>query len=167
MSMLSLVDIGSGLWPYAHNTTNATYGGYWNGISPSPPPHSIVILHVVVRPLGLSPFLVRTRSTRSLTFAHIHTHVHSDLDMMEIGNSPDFVCGQDEPSLLACQAHYTMWTIMKGVLTSPFSFPSLFNPLLHVVCQLFRFYCNASNFPYTPLSLTHTHTHNHKHTPDT
>lgn len=30
-SMLSLVDIGSGLWPYAHNSTNATFGGYWNG----------------------------------------------------------------------------------------------------------------------------------------
>ena len=26
-SMASLVDIGSGLWPFAHNSTNATYGG--------------------------------------------------------------------------------------------------------------------------------------------
>jgi hypothetical protein len=27
ISMLSLVDLGSGLWVYAHNATNATYGG--------------------------------------------------------------------------------------------------------------------------------------------
>ena len=26
-SMASLVDIGSGLWPFAHNSTNATFGG--------------------------------------------------------------------------------------------------------------------------------------------
>jgi hypothetical protein len=31
MSMVSLVDIGSGLWVYAHNSTNATFGGWWNG----------------------------------------------------------------------------------------------------------------------------------------
>jgi len=28
-SMVSLVDIGSNLWPYAHNSTNATFGGWW------------------------------------------------------------------------------------------------------------------------------------------
>jgi hypothetical protein len=32
MSMVSLVDIGSGLWPYAHNSTNATFGGWWNDL---------------------------------------------------------------------------------------------------------------------------------------
>lgn len=31
LSMVSLVDIGSNLWPFAHNSTNATYGGWWNG----------------------------------------------------------------------------------------------------------------------------------------
>jgi hypothetical protein len=31
-SMTSLVDIGSGLWMYAHNSTNATYGGWWNDV---------------------------------------------------------------------------------------------------------------------------------------
>lgn len=31
-SMLSLVDIGSGLWMYAHNSTNPIYGGYWNDL---------------------------------------------------------------------------------------------------------------------------------------
>jgi len=25
------IDIGSGLWPFAHNSTNSTFGGYWNG----------------------------------------------------------------------------------------------------------------------------------------
>jgi alpha-galactosidase len=29
MSMVSLVDIGSGLWMYAHNSTNSTVGGWW------------------------------------------------------------------------------------------------------------------------------------------
>ena len=29
-SMVSLVDIGSGLWMYAHNSTNASVGGWWN-----------------------------------------------------------------------------------------------------------------------------------------
>jgi len=29
-SMTSLVDVGSGLWMYAHNSTNATFGGWWN-----------------------------------------------------------------------------------------------------------------------------------------
>ncbi len=28
-SAVSLVDIASGLWPYAHNETNAQYGGFW------------------------------------------------------------------------------------------------------------------------------------------
>jgi len=31
-SMVSLVDVGSGLWPYAHNSTNASVGGYWNDL---------------------------------------------------------------------------------------------------------------------------------------
>ena len=31
-SMISLVDIGAGLWMYAHNSTNATYGGWWNDL---------------------------------------------------------------------------------------------------------------------------------------
>ena len=29
-SMISLVDIGAGLWPFAHNSTNPTFGGWWN-----------------------------------------------------------------------------------------------------------------------------------------
>jgi len=31
-SMISLVDTGAGLWPYAHNSQNATYGGWWNDL---------------------------------------------------------------------------------------------------------------------------------------
>ena len=31
-SMTSLVDIGAGLWMYAHNSTNATFGGWWNDL---------------------------------------------------------------------------------------------------------------------------------------
>jgi hypothetical protein len=31
-SMISLVDIGSGLWPYAHNSKDPQYGGWWNDL---------------------------------------------------------------------------------------------------------------------------------------
>ena len=31
-SMTSLVDIGAGLWMWAHNGTNAKYGGWWNDL---------------------------------------------------------------------------------------------------------------------------------------
>ena len=31
-SMMSLVDIGSGLWPWPHNGTNTTTGGYFNDL---------------------------------------------------------------------------------------------------------------------------------------
>ena len=47
-SMTSLIDIGAPLWPFAHNSSNPTFGGWWN-----------------------------------------------DLDMIEVGNAPDFVCGAD------------------------------------------------------------------------
>jgi len=69
LSMVSLVDIGSGLWLYAHNATNATVGGFWN-----------------------------------------------DLDMLEVGNSPDFVCARDNASLARCQVHFTMWCLLKAPL---------------------------------------------------
>ena len=31
-NMVSLVDMGSGLWPFAHNSTNTSFGGYWNDL---------------------------------------------------------------------------------------------------------------------------------------
>ena len=34
-SMISLVDIGSGLWPFAHNATNATVQGWYNDLDVS------------------------------------------------------------------------------------------------------------------------------------
>jgi hypothetical protein len=30
--MISLVDIGAGLWPYAHNSKVEKYGGWWNDL---------------------------------------------------------------------------------------------------------------------------------------
>jgi len=68
-SMTSLVDIGADLWMYAHNSTNATFGGWWN-----------------------------------------------DLDMIEVGNGPDFKCDESDAALERCRAHFTMWTIMKSPL---------------------------------------------------
>jgi alpha-galactosidase len=68
-SMTSLVDIDAGLFMFAHNSTNATFGGYWN-----------------------------------------------DIDMLEVGNAPDFVCGQDAAALSRCQVHFSMWCILKAPL---------------------------------------------------
>jgi hypothetical protein len=68
-SMTSLVDTGAPLWPFAHNGSNPTFGGWWN-----------------------------------------------DLDMIEVGNAPDFVCGADAGALARCQAHYSQWCIMKAPL---------------------------------------------------
>jgi alpha-galactosidase len=67
--MTSLVDKGANLWMYAHNSTDAKYGGWWN-----------------------------------------------DLDMIEVGNSPDFKCEESAAALERCRAHFTMWTIMKAPL---------------------------------------------------
>eukprot|EP00656_Telonema_subtile_P054528 TRINITY_DN8180_c0_g1_i3.p1 TRINITY_DN8180_c0_g1~~TRINITY_DN8180_c0_g1_i3.p1 ORF type:complete len:393 (-),score=65.03 TRINITY_DN8180_c0_g1_i3:99-1277(-) len=40
----------------------------------------------------------------------------NDLDMIEIGNKPDFECEQDQAALDRCRAHFTMWTVMKAPL---------------------------------------------------
>ena len=69
-NMLSLADIGSGLWPFAHNATGyERYGGWWN-----------------------------------------------DLDMIEIGNGPDFLCAASPAAAARCRVHFSLWTIMKAVL---------------------------------------------------
>jgi hypothetical protein len=89
MSMVSLVDIGSGLWPFAHNATSTpSNGGVWN-----------------------------------------------DLDMIEIGNSPDFVCGQDEYALRRCQAHFSLWSIMKSPLILGNDIPNMSNATLSVLAN--------------------------------
>lgn len=85
-SMTSLVDIGAGLWMYAHNSTNATFGGWWN-----------------------------------------------DLDMIEVGNKPDFDCGADSAALARCQAHFTQWTIMKAPLILGNDIPNMNNETLAVL----------------------------------
>jgi Alpha galactosidase A/Alpha galactosidase C-terminal beta sandwich domain/Ricin-type beta-trefoil lectin domain len=67
LSMTSLIDIGSGLWSYAHTDTGS--GSFWN-----------------------------------------------DLDMLEVGNEPNFVPEDGEVSLQMAQAHMGMWAIMKAPL---------------------------------------------------
>ena len=84
--MVSLIDIGAGLWPYAHNSTNATFGGWWN-----------------------------------------------DLDMIEVGNGPDFSCSEDDAALARCRAHFTMWTIMKAPLILGSNLPAIDATTLQVV----------------------------------
>ena len=87
-SMTSLVDTGAGLWMWAHNSTNATYGGWWN-----------------------------------------------DLDMIEVGNSPDFNCSQDAAALARCQAHFTQWTIMKAPLILGNNIPKMDNATFAVLAN--------------------------------
>ena len=84
--MVSLVDIGSGLWPFAHNSTNSTVGGWWN-----------------------------------------------DLDMIEVGNGPDFACSADAAALARCRAHFTMWTIMKAPIILGNNLPAIDSVTLAVV----------------------------------
>ena len=87
LQVQSLVDIGSGLWPFAHNSTNALYGGWWNGkYSVASSVHSVC-----------------TPSLPSLP---------ADLDMMQVSQG-DFSCAADAPSLARCRAHFSMWCIMK------------------------------------------------------
>ena len=40
----------------------------------------------------------------------------NDLDKIEVGNAPDFVCAESPAALARCRAHFTMWTIMKAPL---------------------------------------------------
>lgn len=39
----------------------------------------------------------------------------NDLDMIEVGNAPDFKCDENAAALERCRAHFTMWTIMKAL----------------------------------------------------
>lgn len=85
-SMISLTDIGAGLWPFAHNSSNPTFGGWWN-----------------------------------------------DLDMIEIGNKPDFACENDTAALYRCQIHYTQWCIMKAPLILGNDIPAASNATMGVL----------------------------------
>lgn len=67
-SMLSLVDIGSGLGRFVHNATATGFGYY------------------------------------------------ADLDMLEIGNSPDFNCDESPAALERCRYHMSLWSCMKAPL---------------------------------------------------
>ena len=87
-SMTSLVDIGAPLWPYAHNSTDPQYGGWWN-----------------------------------------------DLDMIEVGNSPDFACGQNAAALARCQSHQTQWSIMKAPLILGNNIPAMDAATLSVLAN--------------------------------
>jgi hypothetical protein len=72
LSMVSLVDIGSNLWPFAHNSSNATVGGWWNGKHPS---------HAVC-PLASTSTRTRSR-TQIHTCERIFSRCVADLDMIE------------------------------------------------------------------------------------
>lgn len=98
MSMVSLVDIASGLWMYAHNSTNGTFGGWWNDLD-------------MVRRVGVSLRARHGGSSRVML-----RDMCARVEQIEVGNSPDFDCGADAPSLLRCQAHFTQWCIMKAPL---------------------------------------------------
>ena len=69
MSALSEVDLASGLWPLAHNASNATAGAWFN-----------------------------------------------DLDILCVGNAPDFLCGADAAALARCRVHFSMHAMLKSPL---------------------------------------------------
>lgn len=88
--MLTLVDLGSGLWPYAHNATNASLGGYWNGNG--------------------------FREKGTPLFSSLFVCVLIDLDMLEVGIGPDFLCSLDEASLARCRVHFTMYALCSSLV---------------------------------------------------
>jgi len=50
---------------------------------------------------------------------HSEPHPAADLDMIEVGNKPDFACGDTTDggaALARCRSHFTQWTIMKAPL---------------------------------------------------
>lgn len=61
---------------------------------------------------------------------------------MEVGIAPDFACGQDAPSLARCQAHFTLWTIMKAVLLMGNVIPEVDNATLGVLTNPFAIAVN-------------------------
>ena len=71
-SMTSLIDIGAPLWPYAHGSTDPTFGGWWNASWRWGPP-------------GLTMMSVAAR--RTLTFSPRPCPSPQDLDMIEVGNA--------------------------------------------------------------------------------
>ena len=88
-SMVSLTDIGAGLWSYAHNASVSQFKtGFWN-----------------------------------------------DLDMLEVGNAPEFVCGESEAALERCRYHFSLWAIAKAVLLIGNDMKTISNATLRVLKQ--------------------------------
>jgi hypothetical protein len=52
-----------------------------------------------------------------------------------VGNAPDFVCGQDIYALRRCQAHFSMWCIMKSPLILGNDIPNMSNATLSVLAN--------------------------------
>jgi len=57
----------------------------------------------------------------------------NDLDMIEVGNAPDFKCDESTAALERCRAHFTMWTIMKAPLILGNNIPAETSATLGVV----------------------------------
>ena len=55
--------------------------------------------------------------------------------MIEVGNSPDFSCSADSAALARCQAHFTMWTIMKAPLILGNNIPKMDSATLSVLAN--------------------------------
>ena len=51
-SMTSLVDIGAPLWPFAHNSSSATFGGWWRVTRPRAPRPFYPLENLLSKPLG-------------------------------------------------------------------------------------------------------------------
>jgi hypothetical protein len=49
----------------------------------------------------------------------------NDLDMLEVGNGPDFLCGNDSLSLHRCRAHMSLWALLHSLVIMGNDLPSL------------------------------------------
>jgi len=134
-SMLSLVDIGSGLWPFAHNaTTTPDNGGVFNDLD------MIGEIALPVFPSSSSSFFHSSSHSSSYNFlsslslTYLLILILSTL-FIEIGNAPDFVCGQDDEELRRCQTHFYMWCLMKSPLILGNDIPNISTATLSVLAN--------------------------------
>ena len=97
LSMTSLVDIGSGLWSFAHNDTGS--GGWWNDLDVSAAACSSCRSELV----GLSVYVCLSPSPEAA------------VQMIEIGNGA-FTAEQSPQALAMAQTHMTYWSIMKAIM---------------------------------------------------
>ena len=80
MSMVSLVDIASGLWPFAHNSSNPLYGGWWSAWTSAARARRARNTHGLLHPPP--SFFARSLACPLSLSLYLALFMSDDLDMM-------------------------------------------------------------------------------------